>query len=692
MSMRFSVHRVTVTGVVGALCFAVGGVLWVAPAPAGATSLPDGRVYEMVTPPENHDADVYVPRVEGAEESTTPTDYPFQAAANGDRVAYVAAPTVGGIEDQGDGGGNEYLAVRSAAGGWTQVYIQPPGKSDPFFQAFSSELTVGFLDSLTPLSPEAPAGGYDVLYSASLTGGGGYVPFFAATPPYRSATEFEAAGIYNNTDSRITGATIAYAGSSADLSHLLFEANDALTPAMEGRPAAEGGAASHYASEDNLYDVVNGRLQLVNVLPDGGTEADASFGTPSLQEGSNLDPADFSNVISADGSRVFWTDLKTGHIYMRENGTTTVQISAAGQYWTATPDGSKVFFTDGDLYEYEVESGETTDLTPGVNVQGVVGTSEDGEYVYYVTAGLGLDLWHDGATTAIATLSSNDNEMSPYGNLGCCDLSAGDWQSPGSRTAEVTPDGRSMVFMSTLSLTGYPNEGLSEVFVYDAEGGGHLWCVSCDPSGAPPADMRAGAAGFVPVGRSNTYQPRSISEDGSRVFFDSREPLVPRDTNGVQDVYEWEREGAGGCETAGGCLYLLSGGSSTAESYLLDASASGNDVFVITRAQLVSQDGNENYDVYDARVGGVEPSMASACVGSGCQGVPAAPPIFATPSSVTFSGVGNFLAPVKAPVKKARKSKKKTRPKARKTKKQRKRAGPEKVGRRERAWGKAGRS
>ncbi len=79
----------------------------------------------------------------------------------------------------------------------------------------------------------------------------------------------------------------------------------------------------------------------------------------------------FSHVISADGSRIFWTDLNTGHIYVRENGTTTVEISSAGQYQTASSDGSMVFYTNGDLYEYELENGQTTDLTPGVPVKRV---------------------------------------------------------------------------------------------------------------------------------------------------------------------------------------------------------------------------------------------------------------------------------------------------------------------------------
>ena len=44
-------------------------------------------------------------------------------------------------------------------------------------------------------------------------------------------------------------------------------------------------------------------------------------------------------------------------------------------------------------------------------------------------------------------------------------------------------------------------------------------------------------------------------------------------------------------------------------------------------------------------------AAALACTGTGCQGVPPAPPIFATPSSVTFNGVGNFEPSQKTTVK-----------------------------------------
>jgi hypothetical protein len=49
--------------------------------------------------------------------------------------------------------------------------------------------------------------------------------------------------------------------------------------------------------------------------------------------------------------------------------------------------------------------------------------------------------------------------------------------------------------------------------------------------------------------------------------------------------------------------------------------------------------------LYDARVGGGFPETTTACTGTGCQGVPPGSPVFATPSSVTFNGAGNFAQP-----------------------------------------------
>lgn len=113
-------------------------------------------------------------------------------------------------------------------------------------------------------------------------------------------------------------------------------------------------------------------------------------------------------------------------------------------------------------------------------------------------------------------------------------------------------------------------------------------------------------------------------------------------------------------------MYLLSGGTSDEESYFIDAGENGDDAFLATGAKLMGSDDNELFDIYDVRVDGVEPVAPPACTGTGCQGLPGAPPIFATPSSVTFEGVGNFLAPAKETTKPKTKSKPKKKVKAKK--------------------------
>jgi hypothetical protein len=641
--------------------------------PVSTPGLPDGRVYEMVSPPDDENAEVYVPEASSFEYSVTAgifTARPFRVATGGNAVAYqgVATRSNGG---EGSGGvftGSQYLARRSAAGGWDQLSIQPPGYRFTLYQGFSSELTVGIIGSrpagntgeelLPPLSPEAPGDSYGVLYSRLLSEAA-YRPLFTATPPNRSPSSFAVSQVLG------VRTTPAFAGMSADGSQVLFEANDTL---LQGDGSLERELAEDVEQEvregknkNYLYDSVDGRLSLVDVLPDGRVESDATFGAAPLGEVSHNAP-DFEHVISADGRRVFWTALGTGVVYVREDGSSTVQVSAGAgpaQFWTATGDGRYVFYTEGgQLYRFDTEHDARKALTAASSgVEGVVGVSENGEDVYFAANGElapgatggqpNLYLVHAGGTAAasfIATLSPEDGvETGPFRNAEQASM-IGDWVSaPGYRTAEVTSDGGSVVFMSDRSLSvqgfpgGYPNQGQAEVYLYDA-GEAKLFCVSCSPSGEP------GTSGFVPIGWSSTYVPQWVSQDGSRVFFDSSSSLASQDVNGQQDVYEWEREGAGSCGVGtganGGCLYLISGGRSSAKSYLVGVSESGDDVFFVTRGQLTPEDDNEAFDLYDARVGGVV-RAPSACAGVACLGALAAAPGFSTPASLGYGGSGN---------------------------------------------------
>ncbi len=699
-----SPHRLVLT----ALCMTAAalscmGVAVFTPGAALAEELPDGRVFEMVTPPENHDADVYVPfamslGVFNVGLGGTDTRLPFQVAPGGEAVAYVAASTTGGTGQVGAGFGNEYIARRSTTHGWSQVGLQPYGRKGAFYQAFSSDLAVGFLNAGVaeeegPLSPEAPGGKYPVLYThATLEGAEGvYTPLFTQKPS-EPLSEFLTYNVPINYLS-VAEDQVVFAGSSADLRESLFEVHGVLAAGAVDAPEA-----------NNLYLYSGGRVVLVNVLPGGGSEPNATFGGPPPNTGNFSDPPDFQGDISADGSRVYWTDLAPGtsadHIFLRENpsqsqspvenGTCTVPADActvpvsagAARYWTSAEDGGYVFYTEGEnatsqLYRFDANTGSRTALTaPNGGVEGVVGTSTDGSYVYFVAHGVlasnknaqgiaaieganNLYVLHAGeAPSFIATLSAKDGTITigTHANEGLF----GDWvPGLGHRTAEVTPDGRNLVFESNnQSVNGY-SSGLEEVYLYSAEKG-RLYCVSCSPTHTPPPSNSeteaAGVGAFLPPSWSLTYMPTWISEDGSKVFFDSAEPLVPGDTNNIQDVYEWEREGTGTCTVGtddGGCIYLLSGGTSSSASWLIGASADGSDAFVITRAQLTPADGNEAFNLFDARVGGVSPPTPLACTGTGCQGVPAPAPVFATPPSGTYEGVGNFApVPVSTPTSK----------------------------------------
>ncbi len=672
--------------------------------------LPDGRVYEPVSPVgSDQDVNIYIPAANfelttgegGAGLSghgiSASIRLPFQAAAGGEAVVYAGdVPPTGGTSAEGEGLGNEYLATRSPGGGWTQVALETGSQTETTangntahaeYRAFTSDLSVGILEGPSVPVTRAPLE-YSGLYAHAMVGAvDGEYESLLTTIPDRPQEELETAASEEN---------VLYAGSNAGTgvvraySHLLFESNADLLEgegqlAQEVREdvkkeveAGKHGQFSHY-----LYDHVGGKLYLVDVLPDGSVAPGGAFG--SIEGAVTIDTdqgggPDFTHVISADGSRIFWTYApeastaakgvggpvfhRSRALYVRENDTQpqspvgpeeeclvaadacTVQVDKAvggeGIFQDASTDGSKVFFTKkGELYEYDLENGQTTDLSSGVEVKGVAGISENGEYVYYVDAKNDVVLWHAGVTTLVASGAAVSEDYS-VNQDGVINDYAGE---VGSRTAEVTPDGHSLMFMS--------DTGVEEVFLYEAPSG-KLTCVSCNPTGEAPVLTNAstkltdsvGAA--LPVSFQPTYQPRWISEDGSRVFFESAQPLVPQATNGWLDVYEWERDGSGSCQQSQGCIFLLSSGSDPENSYLLDASANGNDVFMITRAQLVAQDRNDLDDVYDVRVDGVRPSVGPACSGTGCQGVPPAPPIFATPASVTFEGIGNFTAPLPA--------------------------------------------
>jgi sugar lactone lactonase YvrE len=628
--------------------------------PAGEFTLPDNRAYELVSPQEKAGYDVTIASI-----------FPqaVGSSIDGNSVAYLSYGAFPGSPSSGVT--SVELASRGAQG-WSSRSISPamtcPCKQDLHDFSFSwstPDLSKAFLWSTGSETSDSPRGYVNLYLRDNVSDS--YRLLSTVTPPHTPPSEYEP----------------LFAGASSDLSHILFEAHDSLTP----------GAPYPGSSYADLYELIDGTLSFIAILPDGrpAEHGAGAGGGVTLETG---EPEPYGHAISSDGSRVFFTarEPKAGgfyrKLYMRENNATTIDVSPSQRstpdpngpqeirFMTASSDGAKVFFTSGqeltdnantgqhalqdvgiDLYVYDVGTGKLTDLTPdsepgdllGANVLGqdVVGASADGSYIYFAATGKlatravsgvpNLYVVHDNGGAweqpkLIATLPNSQDDSN--------------WLLPEKRTARVTPDGRYLVFTALARLTEYDNTDAAtgqpdlEVFRYDAVTGG-LTCISCNPSGSRPI-------GPATIGAESGLRPqRYMSEDGQRVFFESKDALAPGDTNGRQDVYEWEAGGKGSCQKPEGCVFLISTGQNDEDSYLLDASPSGDDVFFTTRQQLVGQDRDNLVDLYDARVGGGFPYTppAAPCVGEGCRPAPSQAPLFGLPSSSTFSGQGNIAAP-----------------------------------------------
>ncbi len=674
-----------------------------------SASLPDCRAFEMVSPVSKSNSDVAdLPDLTGFENKL------HQVSSDGNSLAYSSYGAFAG--PQGGPYISQYIARRSEQG-WSSQSLGAPLIGRFFgedyleneFKGFSADLCHAWV---TPgggptLAPGGVAG-FPNLYRRDVCAGG-YEALTTTQPPNL------APGIYHP----------EIQGFSADGGVSLFTAMDNLTDDAPPQPAACV-SGSLLSCQRRLYASSNGHLTFVCHFPDGTSpkveseSSSCSAGSP----GESFSPTPLgrtgtvSHAISNDGSRIYWSafadssSATTGRIYLRLNGSNTVGVSETqttkpARFWAAAADGSKALFEVEDpgplplsaknknLYLYDLGS-ESSSLIAG-KVLGIAAQSEDLSRVYFVSeevlGGEGragkpnLYLWDEGVDTFVATLSGADAWAKDPFKLS--DVVA----RPIYHVASATADGTRLAFISTEPLTGADNTDLvsgeadSEVFTYSAVDD-KLSCASCSPAGTRPTGRSVQAAGnqgflwvaaSIPAGETQLYQPRALSDDGSKLFFTSYADLLPSDTNGKADVYEWERAGSGSCEgesdldyyaANGGCLYLISSGESPSDSELVDTSPSGRDAFFTTNASLLLQDPGL-IDVYDARAGGgfVPPQdPPAACEGEACQG-PLSPPNDPTPGSSSFEGAGNLNEP-----KAAKKHKKKHKKKQRETKKKAHRA------------------
>jgi DNA-binding beta-propeller fold protein YncE len=722
----------------------------------GSSFLPDGRAWEMVSPPEKDGIPLEGLAEQGAD---------IQAAADGSGIAYVArGPINGGAPGSHAPAWSQLLSRRGTAASpaWTTRDITTPGEAPAGvqvgtvseYQLFSPDLSLAALESPTGTTPLSPLATERTPYLREANGEHTPLVYPGNVPP---GTKF--GGIFKGFSNGFEGG-VEFEAATPDLSHIVVRSPQALT----------GGFKAGFepnTNVSNLYEWSHGALELLSQVPSGagtlcgGTEPacipaaeahEAGLGGAGLG-GEHLT----RDALSADGSRAVFNVENNGaaELFLRDGargetlkldanqgGTFSAPETAETAFQDASNDGSRVFFTSPrrltpdstaatehpDLYMCQVvvdgeghlactlkdlsvdhNAGEHANVQAQPRGAGIIpGVSSDGSVVYYVA---------DGALAAGAVRGNcEDAKRSPSQscNLYRYDVETGetrlvavlsgadsaDWSgtrnvSLSELTSRVSPDGRWLAFMSQRPLTGYENRDArtgvrdEEVFLYDSQangGAGQLVCASCNPTGARPHGVAdnspipgllvdrtqawAGSslAGSIPawtnitLGGHTTYQSRYLSDSG-RLFFNAADALVPQDSNGTEDVYEFEPPGVGGCTTAsatyvsasGGCVGLISSGSSAEESAFMDASENGNDVFFITAAQLSPSDHDSALDVYDAHVCSAAlpcpPPPAAPepeCAGDACQGV-VAPPSDPTPGSLTFQGPGNLVPALTPP-------------------------------------------
>ncbi len=188
-----------------------------------------------------------------------------------------------------------------------------------------------------------------------------------------------------------------------------------------------------------------------------------------------------------------------------------------------------------------------------------------------------------------------------------------------------TADGSFVTFFTDGNLVAGDPDGTSgDIYAYDADeqelsrisapqggAGGSYTCVELPATASCHGDPGFDAEGPSPRPRLGMVSDPATA--GDRVaFFQSKARLVPDDTDSEYDVYQWRN----------GELTLLSVGTSTG-AYYAGNSTDGEDVFFLTRDALTWQDTDTVMDVYDARVGGgiPEPSSPPNCdvLADGCQ-------------------------------------------------------------------------
>jgi hypothetical protein len=646
-----------------------------------ACGLPEDRCFELVSPSNVGPA---ASPGEPANGELGP-----QPAAAGNSLAY---PIENGLPGTTKGAFVLYQATRGASG-WTSEQIAPPivarnetsgSNSAPSLTlAMSSDLSCGVVESNQPIANDAAmelvreAGGSN-LYRREA--GGAITPITDLAPTNPGAAgennrAFKLAGVSD--DCRTLAFTTPY-----DYPGLGAETNNAL-------------------AQSRMYEWRGGRLRSVGVIPGASGDTQVGAGPGDGRE-------DFSNVVADDGSRIIFSALRVvpgtpGNpeeegkfgIFVREGGAVTRDVSASetatpdlgAEYFSATADGSRVFFRANyglteststgertglcgegevlageppcDLYEYDLEKAPSdhplTDLSVdsdpgGAHVTGFVGASADGSHVYFLAQGQlqpgkGKTLAENQEDHTYSLYSKEAGSQPRFvGTVSAHDAERGvAVRRTAFLTSRVSASGRFLLFESSENVTGYESgaDKGRQTYLYDAEAGSEpVVCVSCRQNGEESANVEGEVLLSIGSADNVLFEPRTlVVRDGQPlVFFRSWDPLTGEGPEGEIRLYEWAHDQ----------VFLLAGPTLGSPHFMGAASEDGGDVYFGTTDSLTWRDGDQRSSVYDARIGGGfpgppppgPPPCAAAAEGS-CQGDASSPVGTPGAGTASFSGPGN---------------------------------------------------
>jgi hypothetical protein len=492
------------------------------------------------------------------------------------------------------------------------------------------------------------------LVSTSPTGGNGTFPalFMGASvdgtrvvfrtteqlSPSDTDTQFD---LYERAGSNTTILTVGpnggngddqgfYRGASADGSRVFFDTSEALV--SSDTDIGCGNQDGKSTPCNDVYQNAGGSLSVLSVGPTGGNGTFSARYRGASDDGTHVFFTTKEHLVSAD------TDSATD-VYERASGQTyLVSTGSAGgngafepTYRGATSDGLHVFFetaepltasdTDSSTDVYDRSGGQTVLISGGSGAFGASyrGASKNGSHVFFETnerlsaqdTDSSTDVYdRSGAQTTLVSTGA-------VGGNGAQDALFEGASADGSRVFFDTrerlagPDTDNSLdvyerssgqttLLSTGSLGG--NGAFDASYQGSSTDGSHVFIGTNEALAAGDADSRFDVydrsnaqATLLTTGRVGVNGAfdaffRDASDDGSRVFFETAEPLTADDTDSLTDLYE---------HTDGVTARISVGaGSESSVAVFVGATADGNRVFLDSGDKLASTDTDSVADVY----------------------------------------------------------------------------------------------